>query len=231
MTGKEKIYILKHTPEGFTLTPERDSDQVIAEDGISDPQCLNALTKPRWEHWNQRKLARPYQATLLGMNIEPTPKARNILKAHDKHRYEIFKDRLDILQTLMGVEVGVYVNHYREGDGVNEKYIELAEYCEYAESLSWSGMQEMRTGLRLDINPPVLKMAKRQEDNVLRFLDSVLRCAVPNYFNNKHTRSSAAVLNWLKEQHEVPTISEPTLRNWLEQIQGFEKFEVEKDET
>ncbi len=229
MAGKEKIYILKHTPEGFTLTPERDSDRVIAEDGGGDSQGLNALTTPRWEHWYQRKLARPYQATLLGMNIEPTPKARNILKAHDKHRYETFKDRMDILQTLMGVEIGVYVNHYREGDGVNEKYIELAEYCEYAESLSWSGMQEMRAGLRLDIAPPVLKMAKRQEDNVLRLLDTVFRCAVPGYLNKSRTRSSAAVMKWLKEQGEVPTISDPALRNWLEQMQGFDKFEAEQD--
>ena len=184
---------------------------------------VHTLAEPRWNHWYQRKLARPWQATLLGMNIEPISNARRILKAHAPDTYRTFRDRLDILQTLMGLEIGLYENHVREGEGANEKYIELAEYCRYAESLGWPGMDAMHKGLRLDVEPPTLNLTARHQNNVLGVLDAVLRCAVKGYGDGKSGRSPAAVLKWLKENGEESLVKEPTLRNWFTQMSDLEE--------
>lgn len=228
MANGEKTYILKHTPDGLALVRSRDSDHLVIEEGADAIPALSELQEPRWTHWYQRKLARPWQATLLGMNIEPIKKARQILRTHDEKRYRTYQDRLDILQTLMGIEIGLYENHVREGDGANEKYIELAEYCRYAESLGWSDMGVMRKGLRLEEAPPVLKQAKRQENNVLRVLDSVFLSAVSDYKNN-NKRSPAAVLNWMSNQGGVLGVSEPTLRNWFDKMEDLDIEEAEKN--
>lgn len=229
MTEKEKIYILKHTPEGFTLSRDGESDRMVADDGSTDVPELSMLTPPRWSHWYQRKLARPWQATLLGMNIEPISKARRILKARDADRFNDFRDRLDILQTLMGIEIGLYENHVREGEGANERYIELAEYCKFAEGLGWANMEEMHNGLRLNNDPPVLKQNKRQENNLLHVLDSFFLCAVPNYLNKNRERSPAAVLKWFSDQKTELIVSEPTLRNWFQQLVDLKNEETRKE--
>jgi hypothetical protein len=122
----------------------------------------------------------------------------------------------------MGLEIGIYENHVREGDGANEKYIELAEYCRYAESLEWPDMEAMRKGLRLDVEPPTLNLTARHQNNVLGVLDSVLRCAVKDYRVGKGGRSPAAVLKWLKENGEELIVKESTLRNWFDQMSDLE---------
>jgi hypothetical protein len=158
------------------------------------------------------------------MNIEPIAKARQILKAHDQNRYVIFQDRLDIVTTLMGIEdgLGVFEGHAREGDSVNQKYIELAEYCRYAERLEWTDMKAMRDGLKLDEKPPILKESIRQKNNLLRTLDMVLGNAVPEYQDGKRNRSPAAVLKWLKEKGETDMVSDATLSSWFAQMQDLE---------
>jgi hypothetical protein len=223
MAGKEKIYILKHTPEGFTLTPEREPDRVIADEGANDLLDMNTLTPPRWGHWYQRKLARPWQATLLGMNIEPLPKTWRILRAHDPARYQTYLDRKDILEALVGYEIAYFEDHVREAAGANGKYIELAEYCRYAESLGWSDMEAMHNGLRLDVDPPSLNLTTRHQNNVMAVLDAVLLSAVKDYKDGKSGRSPAAVLNWLKKNGEESIVAEPTLRNWFKQMGDLEE--------
>jgi hypothetical protein len=218
MPSKEKTYLLRHTPEGLTLVRDRDSDQLALEDDTDSTPAMSHLQEPRWDHWYQRKLARPWQATLLGMNIEPIKKARQILRTQDSERYRIFMDRLDILQTLMGVEIALHENHVREGEGANEKYIELAEYCHYAESLGWTSMATMRSGLRLDERPPVLKSNAKLENSIVRVLDVVFRCVVPQYMDAKGKRSAIAVNNWLKESDETLEIGESTLRSWFNRM-------------
>ena len=224
MSKPEKIFVLKHTADGLQILRSYEASQDIETADTADLPGVETLTSPRWHHWYQRKLARPWQATLLGMNIEPIPKARRILKTHDEARFNTFRDRLDILQTLMGIEVSLYEDHVREGNGANEKYIELAEYCRYSESLGWAGLNSMHIGLRLENEPPVLKTSKRQENNLLRVLDGVFFCAVPGYKNNKQERSAAAVLNWIGKQGDaVSVVSEPTLRNWFNQMVDLEE--------
>ena len=95
MATKETTYILKHSPEGLKLFKDRDTDQPYAEFGVGPVPDASILTPPRWNHWYQRKLARPWQATLLGMEIEPVSNARMTLKVHAPEKYRIFKDRLD----------------------------------------------------------------------------------------------------------------------------------------
>lgn len=221
MPDIEKTYILKHTKEGISLVLSNAPAKANDENSGDTPE-LSTLTQPRWSHWYQRKLARPWQAVLLSMNIDPHPKARRILKAHDPETYRIYIDRLDILKTLIGYEISYLEDHVRDGDGANEKYLELAEFCRYAEGIGWSGIEKMREGLRLDVEPPILKMAKRQESNLLRVLDGVFLCAVPEYLNKKRERSPAAVLNWLNEQGDAPQVSEATLRNWFRQMADLE---------
>ena len=223
MPNKEKTYVLKHTAEGLTLVRDRDSDQFTLEDGPGNIPTLSDLQEPRWDHWYQRKLARPWQATLLGMNIEPIKNARLILRTHDDERFKIFRDRLDILQTLLGVEVALYENHVREGDGVNEKYVELAQYYQFAKGLGWSDMIAMRSGLRLDVEPPKLSLTARHENNLLEVLDAVFRCAVKGYSGGKSVRSAAAVIKWLSENGEESIVKEPTLRNWLKQMSDLDE--------
>ncbi|TAG47935.1 MAG: hypothetical protein EAZ30_08115 [Betaproteobacteria bacterium] len=222
MPSKEKTYLLRHTPEGLTLVRNRDSDHLTLEDDADTIPALTELQEPRWDHWYQRKLARPWQATLLGMNIEPIKKARQILRTQDSERYQAFQDRLDILQTLMGLEVSFYEDHVREGDGVNEKYIELAEYYRFAERLKWAGVDGLRIGLRLDHAPPVLNSNPRQTNNLLGFLDLVLANTIGDYLNERKERSPAAVLRWLNAKGEISLVSDRTLSNWFSQMSDLE---------
>jgi len=219
---KEKTYILKHSPDGLKLFRDREADQPDVEFGAEAPPSKSVLVPPRWDHWYQRKLARPWQATLLGMNLEPVPASRPALKAHEPEKYQIFRDRLDIVQTLIGYEIGVFEDHVREGDGANGKYIELAEYARYAESLGWDGLVPMRAGLQLDKKPPVLRESQRQTDNLLRVLDMTFRNSVPNYFNPKRERSASAVLKWFADQETELPIADGALRNWFSQMVDLE---------
>ena len=228
MATKETTYVLKHSPDGLRLLKDRDSDQAVTESATTPPPDSSVLIAPRWGHWYQRKLARPWQATLLGMNLEPVAVARKALKAHDPERYQTFIDRLEILQTLMGYEIEYLDEHVREGDGAGGKYIELAVYCKYAESIGWSGMEHMRAGLKLDKKPPVLELTQRQTDNVLRVLDVAFRNTVPKYFNDKGERSPSAVLRWFESQETNFPLSESTLRNWFSQIRDLKIKDDEK---
>lgn len=218
MAFKEKTYILKHSPDGLKLFRDREADQPDIEFGAEAPPDKDILVPPRWDHWYQRKLARPWQATLLGMNFEPVPESRRALKAHEPEKYQIFRDRLDIVQTLLGYEIGFFEDHVREGDGANGKYIELAEYTRYAESLGWDGLGPMRTGLQLDKKPPILRESQRQTDNLLRVLDLTFLNSVPNYFNDKGERSSTAVMKWFADRDTKLPIGDGALRNWFSLI-------------
>lgn len=223
MTIIEKTYTLKHTPSGFKLTLNRDENVVLLEEGLSESSLgLDALTAPRWSHWYQRKLARPWQATLLGMNIEPISSARNILRKHDKKRYQIFKDRLDILTTLIGYEINYFPDHLRAGAGAGENYIELSEYCIFAENLKWDEMHFMRFGLELDVNMPNRPLHTKMEENILSLLDTVLNYSVKEYKNSIGKRSPAKVINWLRTKDRDIDIKESTLRNWFGRMGGSE---------
>lgn len=211
MTGGVKTYIIKHTEDGLQLVRDRESDQAVSKDVLDDLPTLDTLVEPRWNHWYQRKLARPWQATLLGMNIEPVSNAWRILKVHDPVRYQIYRDRLDILQTLIGVEILFYDSHVREGEGANEKYIELTEYCEYATKLNWSDLEPMRSGLKLDQAPPTLNFSQRRVNNYLTMLDTIFQNWIGDYFNAKEDRSPAAVMKWFAEKDVKCPIEEPTL--------------------
>lgn len=71
----------KHTssstlPTDWKLFRDREADQPDIEFGAEAPPDKDILVPPRWDHWYQRKLARPWQATLLGMNFEPVPEIK-----------------------------------------------------------------------------------------------------------------------------------------------------------
>lgn len=223
-TENETTLNLQQSPDGSELLADLDSTQsrALVGEGASPPD-LSSIKSPRWDHWYQRKLARPWQATLLGMDIEPTTAARLALKAHDPERYQLYLDRLDITKTLIGYEIPFLEDHLREGEGAGRKYLELAEYCEYATKLKWSGLEPMRLGLKLDDAPPTLNLSQRQVNNYLTMLDTIFQNWVGDYFNAKGDRSPAAVLNWFKEKEAECPIEEPTLRNWLNDMTGLEK--------
>ncbi|MCZ8227504.1 MAG: hypothetical protein O9249_00050, partial [Burkholderiaceae bacterium] len=181
------------------------------------------IQEPRWEHWRQRKLARPWQATLLGMNIEPTVKARQALKARFPDRYQTYADRLDITKTLIGYEIGVLEDHLREGEGAGNKYLELAEYCEHAITLNWPGLAPMRSGLKLDETPLTLNISQRKVNNYLTMLDVIFQNSIADYQNDKEERNPAAVLRWFANKQAVGPIEEATLRSWLHDMTGLEK--------
>ena len=114
-------------------------------------------------------------------------------------------------------------DHVREGDGADGKYVELVEYCRYAESIGWEGLDSMREGLMLDQKPPVLQITQRQTNNVLRVLDLTFRNCVPNYFDGKGQRSATAVLKWFESQETEVGVSDKTISNWVAQCAGFGK--------
>ncbi len=224
MAQNEKTYILQHSLDGFKLLLDGDSTQLRAEVGeAASPPDPSAIKLPRWDHWYQRKLARPWQATLLGMNIEPTMDARRALQAHDAERYRLYEDRLDITKTLIGYEIHFLEDHLREGEGAGRKYLELAEYCEYATKLKWIGLEPMRSGLKLDEAPPTLNMSARKVNNYLAMLDTLFQNSVGDYFNAKGERSPTAVLKWFKENEADCPIGESALRSWLNEMNGLEK--------
>ncbi|MDP2035147.1 MAG: hypothetical protein Q8K29_17205 [Polaromonas sp.] len=181
------------------------------------------ITKPRWSHWYQRKLARPWQATLLGMNIEPTKSARSALQSLDPDRYRVYEDRMDIVNTLIGYEIPYLKDHLREGEGASRKYLELVAYCEYATKLGWPGLENMRSGLKIDDAPPTLNISQRKVNNYLLMLDTIFQNWVGDYFNAKGKRSPTAVMKWLSEKEADCPIEEPTLRAWLNEMSGLEK--------
>ena len=216
---KEKTFTLMLTADELnvstpTPSPEKLDLKMYAESDIKTP---------RWSHWYQRKLARPWQATLLGMNIEPTNDARRALQALGGERYQIYVDRLDITKTLIGYEISFLEDHLREGEGAGNKYLELIEYYEYAIKLGWFGLDAMRSGLMIGEAPPTLKLKQRQVNNYLAMLDTIFRNSVADYFNAKDRRSPAAVLKWFASIEAVCPIDETTLRNWLNEMTGSEK--------
>ncbi|MBB2778180.1 UNVERIFIED_ORG: hypothetical protein HNP28_003525 [Comamonas terrigena] len=155
------------------------------------------------------------------MNIEPAPNVRNILKKHAPDRYQIYKDRMDILTTLMGYEIGVIEDHLKSGEKANENYIELSEYCVYAEKLNWVNMQGMRDGLKLNSCPPVLEINARFENNLLNLLDIMLDNSVGDYKNSRGERSPAAVINWLSDIGANIPVSAPTLGLWFKKMNNL----------
>jgi len=212
------------------MMPEFESVNSVAK--VEKPDVLSDLPSiktPRWDHWYQRKLARAWQATLLGMNIEPVPQAPLVLKANDPDSYRVYKDRLDITMTLIGYEIAYLEDHVREGKGAKGKYIELTEYYKYATRLKWTGLEPMLAGLKINDAPPVLTFSQRKVDNCLSVLDVVMQNCIGSYLNANLVRRPTAVIDWFKEKDAQLPISESTLRNWL--IEMAELEDKRKNET
>ena len=121
----EKIFTLKLTADGLEISSPNSASKK------HEPKVCKELDiqQPRWNHWYQRKLARVWHATLLGMNVEPSVEARTALKMLHPDQYQVYLDRLDIAKTLMGYDLPYYEDHVREGNAVSEKYVALVDYC------------------------------------------------------------------------------------------------------
>jgi hypothetical protein len=217
MTNK-KIYILTHTPEEMKLEIGRKSEKFIVDEGTTVLKS-SKLELPRWDHWSQRKLARLWYATLLGMNIEPTTNSRAILKANSQENYQTYRDRLDIGKALIGYELDFYEDHALEGNTAGEKYVSLEEYYTFAVGKGWTGLEGMREGLHMDTAPPVL--GKRKENNHLELLYRIFLAQTPNFSAKTTTASAKAVIAWLKQIEARCPVSEQTLINWINEMKDL----------
>ena len=220
--NKGTTYILEFTEQGLAVT--RPGKQAVIEE--KEEPVASDVQVPRWDHWKQRKLARVWQATLLGMNIEPTLKARRALRKFEPARYAIYQDRLDILKTLIGVEIEFYEDHLREGDLIGEKYISLAEYYDFAKKNNWQGLDEMRQGLTMDKDPPVLR--KNKENNYLELLHGIFLAHVPNYGSKTASETATAIMRWLDENNVHCPVSHQRLCDWVREMQTVASERQEK---
>jgi hypothetical protein len=220
---KDKHFLLTVSDHGVSILPFNGEANSVENDASKDIPVESEITIPRWNHWRSRKLTRLWYATLLGMNIEPTAKARAALRTHKPELYQEYKDRLDIAKTLIGYELEMYEDHMLEGEGAGEKYVMLTEYFDFAKSQSWGNLESMYEGLKLGTSPPVLKTSQRKVNNYLSLLDTIFQNFTADYLNSKNERSPAAVINWLAEKDAECPIEEPTLRMWLNEMNGLEK--------
>lgn len=224
----EKIYILKHTPQGLEMEIGRKSEDSFTE-ASSSPSETSVTQLPRWQHWNERKLARLWYATLLGMNIEPTQNARATLKANYPEKYQIYRDRLDIAKTLIGYELAFYEDHMLEGDLAGEKYVSLAEYYTFALGKGWKDLESMRNGLHMDSAPPILNI--RKENNYLYLLYLIFKLQAKGFISKKPTASATAIQSWLKEIGANCPVDERTLINWVKQMNKVAEEKADKLKT
>lgn len=188
---------------------------------ITESKSDTSIKAPRWDHWRQRKLARPWQATLLGMGIEPSLEAKKILSKDYEKKYEVYKDRMDILKTLIGYEIEYFDSHVREGIGAKGRYISLLDYYNYFNKTGWD-LNEMFIGLRIEENPPIINQSSRKHNNIIMFLDDIFCCLVDDYCESNEKKFSS-VKKWLHEiQADVP-VSDGTLRNWINEMSFLRK--------
>ena len=212
--NNKNTYILKLTEQGLEIL--RPGEQSVEE---KEEVTIHAIQPPRWNHWNQRKLARVWQATLLGMDIEPTVKARAALKAFKPEKYQIYRDRLDISRTLVGWELRLYEDHLLEGDSAGDKYVALAEYYNFAVDKGWEDMSGMRRGLKMDSNPPV--MSKKKENYYLEILHGIFSSQIPEFSSTKFANHRAqAIETWLEQIGVTCPVKEQTLTAWVREMDG-----------
>lgn len=203
-----------------------NSHQVTAK-RESKPPSEADVAVPRWSHWYQRKLARVWYATLLGMNIEPTVRARNALKVFDPDRFQIYEDRLDVAKALVGHDLPYYEDHLREGNVVGEKYVALADYFEFANNLGWSGLEPMRDGLQIDTNPSKpQEMRQNQKNNLLVLLHELLLMNASNFDVKKPNETAGAVIKWFAENKLRMPVESRTLQSFISEIpDAIESFD------
>jgi hypothetical protein len=213
--AEEKIYILKLSEHGLDLVQPRENP---ALEEAEKPQASD-IQLPRWPHWSQRKLARLWYATLLGMNIEPTLKARAALKLYNPEKYQTYRDRLDIAKTLIGYELELYEDHMREGDSVGEKYISLAEYYDFAKKNGWKDLEDMRKGLNMDTTPPVL--SKRKENNFLELLHGIFYSHISDFSTKTPAENATAILDWLGRIDAPSPVSHQTMSDWVRDMKNM----------
>lgn len=220
---EEKIFTLKLTANGLEVSapnsaPKRPESKEPEESDIN---------VPRWGHWYQRKLARVWHATLLGMNIEPTAQSRSALRVLHPERFKIYADRMDIAKTLLGYDLPYYEDHLREGDVVGEKYVALADYCQFAADLGWAGLDAMREGLQIDTKPSKpQEMRQNQKNNLLVLLNEAFLMQVPDYDVKKPGETATAILKWMSDNDMRSPIQHRTLKEYItEVVAAIEQFD------
>ena len=80
----QKLFTLKLTSDGLeVIKPNQNTKKTEPK----EPEESD-IKPARWSHWRQRKLARIWQATMLGFNIEPSVHGRAAMKAFrtDQHQ-------------------------------------------------------------------------------------------------------------------------------------------------
>lgn len=222
---EEKIFTLKLTADGLEVStpnpaPKKPEPKVCAESDIK---------APRWNHWYQRKLARVWNATLLGMNVEPSGEARTALKMLHPERYQVYLDRLDVAKTLMGYDLSYYEDHVREGNSVGEKYVALVDYYEFTSKLGWadSDLDAMREGLQIDTKPSKpQEMRQNQKNNLLVLLNEAFLVQVPDYDVKKPGETATAILKWMSDNDMRSPIQHRTLKEYITDVAAaIEQFD------
>ena len=221
--AEPQIYTLTVSDSGLKISSATEqSSQADTEAPKADDVHL-----PRWSHWNQRKLARVWQATLLGMNIEPTVKARTALKQFHPDKYQTYRDRNDIAKTLIGWELEFYEDHLREGESAGEKYVSLTEYYYFAQDKGWGGLQPMHAGLTIENSPPTIK--KNKENNYLFLLHEIFSAQIEGFGKGKHRSEDVkAVMHWLKEIKATSPISDQRMDDWIRDMRTVIEDREEK---
>jgi hypothetical protein len=190
----EQLFTVKFTETGLEIF-KADSNSKRA----TEQEPVEADIKPpRWAIWYEKRLARVWYATLLGMNIEPTSLARSALKKFQPERYQTYLDRLDVAKTLLGYDLPFYEDHMREGNAVGEKYVALADYYEFAQKNGWKELDPMREGLKIDTKPQRPELRQNLKNNLLILLNEALSTQVPGYNVDEPNKCAAAIKEWLK---------------------------------
>lgn len=205
--------IIQYSVEGGLEIVE---EETATRAKISAPK-LDDIRPARWPHWYQRQLARVSYAVMLSMNIEPTGDARRALKL-DAERNQIFKDRWDIASTLAGWEsLPVYEGHVKEGEGAGGRYVSLVDFYEFAKSLGWSDLDDMRTGLKIESKPPVLPgVSPKERSSLLLLLHEMLRDQVKDFDATRHYASAALVASHFSEHGLSLSVEPPTLAKYIQ---------------
>ncbi len=221
---EEKIFTLKLTADGLEVSspnsePKKPEPKVCGESDIHEP---------RWNHWYQRKLARVWHATLLGMNVEPSGAARTALKVLHPDQYQDYLDRLDIAKTLMGYDLPYYEDHVREGDAVSEKYVALVDYYEFASKLGWTGLNTMRDGLKIETSPSKpQEFRQNQKNNLWVLLNEAWVNQVPGFDVKEPGKAATAILDWAKTNGMRNVVEHRTLKGYVEELaEAIKQFDA-----
>jgi hypothetical protein len=213
----EKIITLKLTEDGLEISTPKTTQK------SPEPKVYSEfdIKAPRWNHWYQRKLARVWNATLLGMNIEPTGEARTALKFLHPERYQVYLDRLDIAKTLMGYDLPYYEDHVREGNSVGEKYVALVDYYRFTSQVGWtdSDLNAMKDGLQIDTSPSKpQELRQNQKNNLLVLLNEAWASQVVGFDVKDPGKAATAILKWKSTNKLRSPVEHRTLKSYLEEL-------------